>query len=413
MTKKRTDTSKKKRKPDTSTGDRTAKTGSGKKVWRIFHFEQRFEMDDYRRQGGLDYVRMFVTATTVQKSNESTEFFQQLKELRFYYPDKYYSFFGIFWTLASLTATREDWLRGYLLDGDLLPLSERKLAARLQISLKETRAALLALKRVGLIEYKPCPEFNKPEREKEKSGSQKQTKNKRPNRKKSDTGTSKKAAIRKRSETFPNVSKPFKNSKRNSKRNNNINEKKENKRKKSGILADSLEQENQKTEEKEKHRNAQAEATEKSEQTESPTKSEIGAAEAHIVPKPPHSAHSGPQSIGAVIGQRFPDHWQDGDAEAFGWSMVEALGMPRDPHNLRSRSEWGAFASWWSRVKKTAAVGMQDELRRIAVVKADYVRRKAKSARNKSAVWFKIMDGEMLSRGVVLPPSRAGPAACG
>ena len=109
-------------------GNNKRLSDSGRKVYIIYHFRERFEMDEYRRQGGLDYIRMFVTATTQTKSNESTEFFQQLKELRYFYPDMYYSFFGIFWTLGTLTATREDWLRGYLLDGDLKPLSEGKLA---------------------------------------------------------------------------------------------------------------------------------------------------------------------------------------------------------------------------------------------------------------------------------------------
>jgi len=29
------------------------------KVWAIARFVERFEMDDYRRKGALDYVRMF------------------------------------------------------------------------------------------------------------------------------------------------------------------------------------------------------------------------------------------------------------------------------------------------------------------------------------------------------------------
>jgi len=139
----------------------------GKKVWRIFHFQQRFEMDEYRRQGGLDYIRMFVTATTSGKSNESTDFFQQLAELRHYYSAQYYFYFGIFWALGRLTATKEDWLRGYLVDADLKPLNGNKIAARLQIDKKQNKQALAALKSVGLIEYIDCPQFTHPDKDKE------------------------------------------------------------------------------------------------------------------------------------------------------------------------------------------------------------------------------------------------------
>jgi len=94
-----------------------------RRVWRIFHFEHRFEMDSYRRRGGLDYVRMFVTATTQDKSNESSGFIQQLTELEHFYPEMRDTLEGRFWRLCRLTATQEDWLRGYLLDAEQKPLT--------------------------------------------------------------------------------------------------------------------------------------------------------------------------------------------------------------------------------------------------------------------------------------------------
>lgn len=128
------------------------------------------------------------------------------------------------------------------------------------------------------------------------------------------------------------------------------------------------------------------------------------------MPKPPHSAYrrGSPQRIGSVLAERFPDHWQDPDAEAFGWEIVRALGYPDDQHNVTVRSEWGAFASWWSRVKKAAPAMVQDELWAVAVKKAVYVCKKAKTAKNRSAVWFHIMAGEFSHRGIRLPPVRAG-----
>ena len=436
MTKKRTEIAKKKRsKPDAGTGDRKTKAGSGKKCWHFSHWLARFEMDEYRRQGGLDYIRMFVTATTAGKSNESTEFFQQLAELKHYYSDQYYCYVGIFWTLGSLTATKEDWLRGYLIDADLEPLNESKLAARLGIDKKKARQAMAALKRVGLIEYIDCPLFVPAQQDqKKKSG---------------------KKPIRKRSETFGNISKPFKNknSKRNSKRNSNEKEKQKEK-KRTGLNAaksngkrrteqrepekpDRTSQAEQRaegreqTEEPEKpdrtspaeQRAESREQTEEQRETEepenpenpvSPIDSEAGPARAlHIVPKPARSAirHSSPQQLGSVLAERFPDHWQDRDSEAFGWSIVRALGYPDDRQDEQIRSEWGSFAAWWSKVKVGSPVTVLDDLRATAIRKANYLRLKGRSARNKSAVWFHIMAGEMNRRGMTTTqPARASPA---
>ncbi len=415
-------------------------SSTGRKVYSIYRWNERFEMEDYIRQGGLDFVRMFVTATTQKQSNESTDFFQQLSELRHFYPDKFYFLFGIFWTLVSLTATRECWLRGFLLDGGLTPLTQSKLAARLQINLKETKAALAALIKVGLIEYIDCPEFSKPVREKKEEQSQKQGKSKQSYKKKSKSVTSKKAAIRKHSETFPNVSESL-NNKNGIKTeiNSNLKNKKTDLNEtvnQNPIETNANQNSNQVPEANE---SLEPESTEQTENLKSkvqkqkkallqnkthnsgkkpvnpsnPKESEAAAVSTHYVPKQPSSAFRGGKiiSIGDVLVKRFPEHWQDQDAEAFGWEMVEALGYSTDRNNEHSRAEWGAFAKWWVNVKNTLRTQLHSELWDIAIKKAKYVNSpKAKSARNKSAVWFKIMRGELLSRGIALPYSRASPA---
>jgi len=145
------------------------------------------------------------------------------------------------------------------------------------------------------------------------------------------------------------------------------------------------------------------------EEPENPNDSEAGSATAlHIVPKPALSAirRSSPQQLGSVLRERFPDHWQDRDCEAFGWEIVRALGYPEDRHNIKSRGEWGAFASWWSKAKKSVPAAALGELRATAIRKAEFVNSpRAKSARNKSAVWTKIMRGELRIRD--------SPAGCG
>lgn len=144
-----------------------------------------------------------------------------------------------------------------------------------------------------------------------------------------------------------------------------------------------------------------------------PMESEAGSAKRHIMLKPTRSAfrRSNPKSIGIVLNEWLLDHWQDPDAESFGWEIVRALGYSDDLNNLNSRSEWGAFAKWWTKVKKSAPVMVLDELRAKAIDKANYLRTKGrKSANNRSAVWFHIMNGELLCRGITITQStRASP----
>ena len=181
------------------------------KVWRIFHFEQRFEMDSYRRRGGLDYVRMFVTATTQDKSNESSGFIQQLTELEHFYPEMRDTLEGRFWRLCRLTATQEDWLRGYLLDAEQKPLTPARLAARLHLDIADLKKTLTALKRVGLIEQVECPAFEKPKRDKSDEDKDQSTAGTKGKSRVKGKKTGKKPAIPKRFKTFSNVPNPLNN----------------------------------------------------------------------------------------------------------------------------------------------------------------------------------------------------------
>lgn len=154
--------------------------------------------------------------------------------------------------------------------------------------------------------------------------------------------------------------------------------------------------------------------TEQPEEPENPKESEVGPAKVYHVPRPARSAFNrrqGPQRIGAVIGDWLPEHWRDQDAEAFGWEIVRALGYAEDRDDQHSRAEWGAFAKFWCEIKSRASPMLLGELRGIAVKKATFVNSpKAKSARNKSAVWFEIMYGELNKHGIQIPrkKSRSG-----
>ncbi len=128
------------------------------RVWHIFHFKERYELDSYDRKNGLEFTREFVTAGG-SKSNEASQYTQQLDELRALTEDRYYEVHGIFVALRSLTAPLERVYRGYLLDSRLGPMAEKTLARRLHLDAKRLRYALTSLAEVDLIERVPLPDF--------------------------------------------------------------------------------------------------------------------------------------------------------------------------------------------------------------------------------------------------------------
>ena len=128
------------------------------KVWHIFHFKERYELDSYDRKNGLEFTREFVTAGG-SKSNEASQYTQQLDELRALTEDRYYEVHGIFVALRSLTAPLERVYRGFLLDSRLGPMAEKTMARRLRLDVKRLRYALTSLAEVDLIERVPLPDF--------------------------------------------------------------------------------------------------------------------------------------------------------------------------------------------------------------------------------------------------------------
>ncbi|MHC4464525.1 MAG: hypothetical protein ACYS30_24310, partial [Planctomycetota bacterium] len=166
------------------------------------------------------------------------------------------------------------------------------------------------------------------------------------------------------------------------------------------------------TTEQQRQQRAAETAAEEPEKPENPIESEAGSAKGHCVPRPTRSAfsRSKPQGIGEIVNEWLPSHWQDPRAEQFGWEIVRALGYSHDPLNQHSRSEWGAFAAWWYKVEQSAPAMALEEIWTVAIGKANYLRTKGKSAKNRSAVWFHIMAGELNQRGVsITPPARASP----
>ncbi len=128
------------------------------KVLHVYRFKERYELDGYERKTALEFTREF-TNSGGTKCNEASDYHQQLNELRALAGESYYEMHGIFVAIRTMAAGKERVLRGYLVDSKLEPLTEKRLALRLQLPVKRLRAALNLLIEVNLVERISCPDF--------------------------------------------------------------------------------------------------------------------------------------------------------------------------------------------------------------------------------------------------------------
>ena len=125
------------------------------KVLHIFHWQERYERESW--QEGMPFIKHIIGSGS--GSTEANQFLGQLKELRALVGSRYHHIRSVYYEIAGLAAAAQAGYRGYLLNECFGPLDERRLAARLELSLAETREALEALLAVNLIEKVDLPEF--------------------------------------------------------------------------------------------------------------------------------------------------------------------------------------------------------------------------------------------------------------
>ncbi len=147
--------------------------------WYVTNFGSWFEIDGggYRRKGGLEFVRLFVSAGGV-KSTESSQFLQLMSVLRTTSPERYHHNRGVYFDLVGLTATLQKCYRGWLLDESLKPLTDKGMAGRLFLAVEVMRQAIKDLQESGLIQWRRPPEFDPSadkEREDERTEGQNRT----------------------------------------------------------------------------------------------------------------------------------------------------------------------------------------------------------------------------------------------
>lgn len=125
------------------------------KVLHIFHWQERYERESW--QEGMPFIKHIIGSGA--GSTEANQFLGQLKELRALVGDRYHHIRSIYYDVAGLAAAAQAGYRGYLLNECFGPLDDRRLAARIELSLAETKEALKALLAVNLLEKVELPDF--------------------------------------------------------------------------------------------------------------------------------------------------------------------------------------------------------------------------------------------------------------
>lgn len=128
------------------------------KVWRIFRFGERYELADnarFCRQSPLLFTRDFVGSG---KDDESIGYAQQMQVLRM--SPRRLQLKGAFGELKEIAANRSRAYRGYMLDERFNAATDSRIAMWLGLEVKEARAILKELAKIGLIERVDLPAFD-------------------------------------------------------------------------------------------------------------------------------------------------------------------------------------------------------------------------------------------------------------
>ena len=138
------------------------------KVWKIFRFEERFELPDdsrFCRKGPLLFTRDYVGSGA---DDESIGYAQQMNSLRLR-PNRL-QLKGAFHDLLGIAANRSRKYRGYLLDENLRPASLKKISLWLGINERECKKIMGEIEEVGMIIQVEMPDFGNTNKGKKSRG---------------------------------------------------------------------------------------------------------------------------------------------------------------------------------------------------------------------------------------------------
>lgn len=127
-------------------------------MWRIFRFQQRFELkEDVRfcRSGPLIFIREYVGSG---QDDEAIKYKQQIAVCESA-PNRCELLY-VFWKLREIAANHSRAYRGYLLDERFEPANISKIAVWIGFEAKKTERIMRQLEQIGLIEYVSLPNFD-------------------------------------------------------------------------------------------------------------------------------------------------------------------------------------------------------------------------------------------------------------
>lgn len=128
------------------------------KVWRIFNFESRFVLpDDVRkaRKGPLEFMRGIINGG---RDNNTATYFRQMEILRSR-PNRL-KLRGAFEDIKEIAAGRCGNFRGYLINSNWAPASNKVIATWLGVTTREATKILKQLGDIGLIERVDMPDLS-------------------------------------------------------------------------------------------------------------------------------------------------------------------------------------------------------------------------------------------------------------
>ena len=349
-----------------------------KKVWRIFHFLERYEMpEDMRkcRVTALEFTRDFVGSGG---GDEAVGYQYQFSMLSNGDGAEYSKYYGVYRQLVNMAAKRSRAYRGYLIDAKNQPLTDGQLGKVLNYETKDMKKILRKLASVELLERVDLPEFdlsvNRLPPKKFNNNEQKKSRQKTSGRKRAEKSARKRTPLK---ETTNDKNKKKKGS-------NNINSKDKSSKKKNSNGNDKRNRDNF---------NALKDQT-KGQTTTSPTTtppfmpraSDAGGSVIRFATPPGSAKRNQPQRVGDIAKEII--HRYDPDAKEFSIAIYHALKLSLDPNGCQIRRELGCFAKAWHKTKSSGIP--PPELNKLwdrAVDIASKIAKKHPKYPNPSKVW--------------------------
>ena len=130
------------------------------KVWRIFHFKERFELSENIRKcrrSALEFSRDFVSDGG---GDEAVGYQRQFALLSNGDGLEFGMLYGLYRLVVNMSAKQSRALRGYLLDAKKQPLSDGQIGKLLKIPTKRMSKILRQFASVDLLERVELPEFD-------------------------------------------------------------------------------------------------------------------------------------------------------------------------------------------------------------------------------------------------------------